>query len=232
MLYLTWAQMYSVLQNGELQLNDDALVTKAEAMEYANQGIREAEALIHTIYEDYFLKKLNPNISLVNGTDTYAMPADCYAMKLRHLVYTNGSIVYNIDRIREYHKFIEYRLKRIFPTTTMRYKYFISNDVPGAPTIILSPPAQETGAFVEMWYLRGANQLNGDSDICDIPEFVQIIYDHVRTKVYEKEGHPQLEKAQADKAATRQLMIETLTEMVPDHENRIEADMSHYMEHS
>lgn len=230
--YMTWLQIWTVLQNGELDLNDAALVTKAEAMEYANEAIREASALIHTIYEDYFLTKVPGNLSLVQGQETVNLPSGIYAMKIRDIIYTNGNIVYPLERLREWAKFIAYRLYRIAPTQSIRYRYFITNSTPGQPTIMLSPPAQESGAYLETWYLRRANEFAVDGDICDIPEFVQYIYDHVRVKVYEKDGHPQLAKAIEDKAATRQLMIDTLTEMVPDHQNSIEADMSLYMEHS
>lgn len=231
-LYLTWAQMWSVLQNGELDLSDDALMDKTEAMEHANQAVRECEAEIHAIYEDYFLTPSTPNLSLVQGEDVVALPTNIYAGKLRKIVYVNGSTVFPVNQIKEWHKFIEYRLLRVNPTSTMRYKYFLVNPSPGQMAIKLSPVALESGAYLETWYIRRANEFTDDTSICDIPEFVQFIYDHIRVKVYEKEGHFMLPKALADKEATRKLMVETLTAMVPDHDNEIEPDVTSYLEHS
>ena len=230
--FYTWAQMWSVLQNGELDLEEETFVDKDEAREWANQAINEAEALIMSMNEDYFLAQRSPNLSLVLGADEIALPTDIYAGKVRALVYTNGTRVYELMRIRTWHKFLKFRLSRINPTNVDYYRYFIVNSVAGAPKIKLSPPAQESGALVECWYIRNANRLLDDTSICDIPEFVQYVYDHVRTKVYEKEGHFALQKAMADKEATKQLMIDTLTEMVPDNDNTIEADFSHYREHT
>jgi len=230
--FYTWAQMWSVIQNGELDLEEETFVDKDEAREWANQAINEAEALIMSMNEDYFLAQRSPNLSLVLGADEIALPTDIYAGKVRALVYTNGTRVYELMRIREWHKFLKFRLSRINPTNVDYYRYFIVNSVAGAPKIKLSPPAQESGALVECWYIRNANRLLDDTSICDIPEFVQYVYDHVRTKVYEKEGHFALQKAMADKEATKQLMIDTLTEMVPDNDNTIEADFSHYREHT
>lgn len=231
-LYLTWAQIWNVLQNGELDLNDDALMDKTEAMEHANQAVREAEAEIHSIYEDYFVKKSPTNLALVQGQDTIALPTDIYAGKIRKLIYVNGTTVFMIDRIKEWHKFLEYRLLRINPTSTMRYRYFLTNQAAGQLAIVISPQAQESGNYIECWYIRRANEFVDDTSVCDIPEFVQFIYDHIRVKLYEKEGNPRLPKAIADKEATRTLMVETLTAMVPDHDNTIEPDISAYMEHS
>jgi hypothetical protein len=232
-LLLTWNQMWNVLQTCELDLGDGSLVDQNEAMEYANQAVRECQALVHTIYEDYFLTKATTNLAMVSGQDTIALPTNIYANKIRGIIFTNGALIYEVKRIKEWHKFIRYRLERYTPNNAVPYKYFLVNaNIGTIASIVLTPPSYDTGNYLETWYLRRANEFTTGSDICDIPEFVQFIYDHVRTKVYEKDGHPMLEKAMADKAVTRELMVDTLREMVPDHNNEIEADTSVYWEHS
>lgn len=231
-LYLTWTQIYAQLQASELDLSDTLLANQSQVQEWFNQGIRKCQAKIHTIYEDYFLTRAASNLALVSGADTITLPTNIYAGKLRGLVYTNGAIIYSLHRLKEWHKFIEYRLLRLTPNSAMRYHYFLVNNSAGAQAIVISPPAQENGTFLECWYIRRANEMTTGTDVCDIPEFVQYPYDYVRVKLYEKEGHPMLPVAQADLAETDRLMIETLTEMVPDHDNRIEPDMSTYLEHS
>ncbi len=232
-LLLTWGQMWGVLQNGELDLGDATLEDENEAMEYANQGIREASALINSNYADYFLTRSSVNLTLVNTQDTIALPANIFASKIRNIVYTNGATIYEVKRIKEWHKFLEYRIARLTPNSAIRYRYFLANGTAGQnSSIILTPPAQESGAYLETWYLRRANEFASESDVCDIPEFVQYIYDHIRVKTYEKEGNPNLETAQNDKEVTKQAMLGTLAEMVPDHDTTLEADLSSYMEHS
>lgn len=82
-----------------------------------------------------------------------------------------------------------------------------------------------------LWYIRNALRVSDDSDLVDIPEFVNFLMQHVKVRVYEKEGHPNLEKAVADLERERKLMVSTLTQMVPDNNDLIPMDMSHYEDH-
>lgn len=228
--YYTWLQIYNQIVASELDLEDEDFVDKDELRIFANQAIEEAEAEIHTIHEDYFLNKTT--LDFVTTEDEILLPDDIYAMKIRSLWYTNGSLFYEIKRIRDWKKFVEYRFARQISDDSQLYVYFITNPTAGAPVIKLTPASRESGTFGEIWYLRAAKRLTFDDDICDIPEFIQFVYDHVRTKVYEKEQHPALPKALADKEATRRRMVETLTAMVPDADNEIEPDFTSYEEMS
>lgn len=81
------------------------------------------------------------------------------------------------------------------------------------------------------WFLRSAFRVTADADPIDIPEFSQFVIQHMKVRVYEKEGHPNLEKAVADLARERGLMVDTLTQMVPDNDDKIPQDTSFYEEH-
>lgn len=229
--YLTWEAMWDRMSEGEMDLAGTDFVDEEEVKGFANDAIDEAESLIHTIYEDYFLDKAY--LTLVNGEEDVDLPTNIYAMKIRAIIYDNGSSVYEIKRIRELKKFLQYRLAKQNTGTSGTYSYFLTNATAGEPKVTFSPPAQEDSTEnVEVWFLRNANRLTFPEDKCDIPEFVQFIYDYVRVKVYTKEGHFALPVAQQALAETRQRMIATLTEMVPDNDNEMQPDLSFYREHN
>lgn len=232
MRYWTLAEIRSKIER-ESDLEDEDFVRSAEMAEYINEAIDEAESEIHGLYEDYFLKSTTVNVA--SGDTQIDLPTDIYAHKIRRILFKEGlsaesTTVYTINRIKDWHKFEE---KAIYDTqlTTDLYKYFITNAVPGSPKIEILPKIRETGV-VTLWYLRNANRLSADTDICDIPEFVSFIFAHVKCKVQEKEGHPGLQESLMKLEAERARMTSTLAAMVPDADNTIEMDLSVYEEMS
>lgn len=224
--YWTYSEIRTKVEQ-DLALEDEVFVEPAELLGYVNEAIDEAEAEIHGLYEDYFLSRAT--ITLVQGTEEYSLPSDIYAHKIRNLIYRNGSEVYQIHRIKDWRKFEEYAVESINQSSTT-YQWFLLNATAGSPKILLSPPAKQSGAYVTIWYLRNANTLVEDTDICDIPEFINFVLQYTKVRCYEKEGHPNLQKAMADLEQQRQQMISTLATMTPDAENELEADYSIYEE--
>jgi hypothetical protein len=215
----------------DLDLEDEEFISDDELLGYINEAIDEAEAEIHGLYEDYFLKR--DYIALSAGVEEFALPSDIYAMKIRRLIYKNGSIVYPITRFKDWKKFEAYALESVNQEST-RYMYFPINTTVAAPKILLSPPSKETSSTnVTIWYLRNASRLASFSDTCDIPEFVNFVMQYVKVRCYEKEvGHPSLQKAMMDLEQQRTQMQSTLAAMVPDADNEIEPDLSSYEEMS
>lgn len=227
--YWTYAEIKTKVTQ-DLAIEDEDFIQTGEFLGYVNEGIREAEAEIHSLYEDYFLTKAT--ITLVQGQEEYDFPADVYANKIRRIMYRNGSDVYTLERLRDWKKFENYTIELINQTST-RYEYLLLNSTPGEPTIVLSPPAKTAGPYVTIWYLREANRLVADTDLCDIPEFVNFVMQYVKVRCYEKEvGHPSLPKAMQDLEQQRAQMNGTLAQMVPDADNKIEGDYSTYEEMS
>jgi len=226
--YWTWQKIRDKIEN-DLDLQSEVFISQDELLAYANEAIREAEAEIHGIYEDYFLNRVQ--LTLVQGQEEYDLPTDIYAHKIRRMVYRNGTKVYTVDRIKDWRKFEEYALEMI-NQSSVTYNYFIINSTAGAPKILLSPPAKEVGPLITIWYLRSANILVNLTDICDIPEFVNFVLEYMKVRCYEKEGHPNLPKAMADLEQQRQQMTSSLGSMVPDAHNEIEADLALYSEMS
>lgn len=222
--------MFKTKIENDLDLTEETFITDTELLGYMNEAIDEAEAEILSLNEDYFLTRAY--LALVIGTEEYILPADIYANKIRRIIYKNGSQVYTIERIRDYHKFEEYSVEAVYQSST-RYQYFPLNDAVGVPKLLFSPPAKETSSQnVRIWYLRNANRLTAFTDTCDIPEFANFIMQYVKVRCYEKEGHVNTSKAMEDLEQQRAQMQSTLANMVPDDDNTIEPDFSSYEEMS
>jgi hypothetical protein len=237
--FWTWTQIWAKVKDEHDIDDSDDFISQSEAMGYANDAIDEAEAEICTIYEDYFLTR--GTIALVSGTGEYAMPSTIYAHKIRGITYFNGSNVYPVKRIRDWKKFLHYRWARS-ESTSEDYRYFIINEVAGTPKILLSPVAYETGTYLEIWFTRQASRFESGADVCDIPEFHTFVMDYIDERIEAKRaagsGRHQTALVKLNgspdgtNVGSRQRMINTLTAMVPDGDNEIEADFSAYEEHN
>ena len=229
MTYLTYAEALAIIEN-DLDLQQETFVTPDEMKGYFNAAIDEAEAEIHGIYEDYFLNK--GTVNLVAGQSDIVLPSDMYALKIRAVIYDDGTNIYPIERMPEKDKFQEIAWNNKYSNTNPTYRYIIYNPAGTAnPKLHLVPKAAEskTGA-ITIWYLRNANRITGSADKIDIPEFIQFVLQFVKVRCYEKEGHPNLQFAIGALEQQRKLMVDTLTRMVPDNNNEIEKDLSHYEE--
>jgi hypothetical protein len=110
--------------------------------------------------------------------------------------------------------------------------------VNSGPKIRLSPAARETNATkVTVWYNRGCKRIDTgatdterDATVIDIPEFSNFLLSYVKCKVLGKEGNPMLPEALQELANDRQLMVDTLQQMVPDNDDQINGDLSLYEE--
>jgi hypothetical protein len=224
--YWTWAEVRTKIKR-DLDIEDETFVREEELLGHVNEAIDEAEAEIHALYEDYFLKK--ETVTITAGTETYPLPDDIYAHKIRRIVYNNSSSVYTIDRIQDWKKFEIKSIADNFATSDL-YQFFIQNPSAGAPEIVLVPKARDTGPFLEVWYLRNANRVESDTDIIDIPEFINFIFQKLTVLIMEKEGHPNLPKAEMDLEKERERMLGVLAQMVPDAKNEVEMDTSFYEE--
>ncbi len=237
--FFTYADLTTKIIN-DLTLDGEDFVEPDELLGYANEALRAVEAEIHSLNEDYFLRSASVKSAsgmvtgLVSGQEKYDLPADIYAHKIRRIVYKNGTTVFPIERFKDWKKFEKLEESRAASTGTVVYNYLIENAIVGQPQIVFAPVPRETGDFVQIWYLRTVNKFTGDdADVCDVPEFINFVLQYVKVRCYEKEiGHPNLAKSMQDLMLLKQQMAETLTAMVPDAENEIEADFSFYADHS
>lgn len=224
--YWTLTQIREKIKR-DLDLQAEDFVRPSELTDYINEAIDEAEAEIHSTYEDYFLTR--HTLTLVANQEAYDLPTNIYGHKIRGVIYNNSSSIYRVRRARDWRKFEKYAIAKEFETSDL-YEYFIVNESTGEPKLILVPRARDAGDFITVWYIRQANRLEADSDICDIPEFYNFIFQYVKVRVYEKEMHPNAPQARMDLQQQRQLMVGTLQTAQPDAENKMELDMSYYEE--
>lgn len=225
----TWAQILAKIET-ELEIEDEDWIDATELLGYANEAIRDCEAYIHDLYEDYFLDYAT--ITFSAGVEEYSLPTGIYASKIRRFIFQNGANRYVIPKMKDWHKF-EQKSYRDYIAPVNQYEYFISDPTAGSATkLIMSPTIQaaDAGAYGKMWFLREANQLATASDVCDIPEFINYIYAHMKVNIYAKEGHPNLSLAAANLQRQQELMESTLSTMVPDDDNEVEADLEWYEE--
>lgn len=228
MEYLTLADIRLKVEE-DLDMQGEDFVQSGELLGYINAGIDEAESEIHTTYEDYFLAKAE--LDLVNGTEEYSLPSNIFANKIRCLIYKNSNIIYEIKRMRSRNAFLMREMVNLYPSSS-DHSYMITNSSgTSKPKILLVPPAQETRTSgLVLWYIRNANKLVLETDSCDIPEFVEFVIQFAKCEVLKKEGHPNLQTELIERERLRKLMIDTLSNMVPDGDNTVEMDLSHYEE--
>lgn len=223
--FWTYTRIKAKLE-AELDLEQEIFVDDEELLGYVNEAIDICEGKIHTLYEDYFLSRAA--VTLVSGTSEYVLPTDIYAHKIRAIIYKNNFDVYPIKRVKNSQKLLNYELETAGNNGSSRYEYFILNSTPGEPKILLTPDVAEAGQRVFVWYLRQANRLEEDADVCDIPEFVHYVIQYAKVKVCFKEGHPNYMAEKQTLVEMEQEMLSTLAGMVPDEDNQIEADYSFY----
>lgn len=224
MTSLTLAQIKTRIKN-DLDLLDEEFVNDSAAIpeltDYINEAIDEAEAEIHTIYEDYFLTRAN--LTVVASTQEYALPTDIYANKIRKLLFNDGSTKYIVNKIK--------KIEETMHIQSDEYYRYLINNVSGTGYRLRFYPTirSSSSSHFEIWYIRNAKRLSADADVCDIPEFVSFVIQFAKMRCLEKEGHPNVNKAVADTERIRKQMIETLSGMIVDEDDqKVMMDLSFY----
>mgnify|MGYP003656746902 CR=1 FL=1 len=185
--YWTLAEIREKVQQ-DLDLEGEVFIQPQELTNYINQAIDEAEAEIHSIYEDYFLTDYF--VPLVADEKLYSLPERIYAHKIRKIIFSDDqSKTYEVSRIPESEKFQDIALTERFRSTEF-YRYTIYNNEVGNPQMYFVPAIREgdvSPSRMRVWYLRNANRLSIDTDICDIPEFVHFVIAYTKLRCLEKE---------------------------------------------
>jgi len=218
----TYADLKAYLQK-ELDLEDETFITAQEFLDYFNEAVDMIEASIHNIYEDYFLT--NSSLSILNGQAAYNLPTDIYAQKIRKILYNDGSAYkYEIRRVKKLEE-------TMFIQTPDLFSYILTNDAIAGLKITLFPTPVADAPYVTVWYIRNAKRFTSNTDVCDIPEFTNVLVQFVRWKCMSKEGHPDTVQALEDLGRMKQEMVDTLTARVPDEDNFVLKDMSFYRDY-
>jgi len=204
----------------------DFLNGEDELLGYINEAIDDAESIVHTLGLDshYFLSQ--GNLTLVSGSSDYSLPTNIFANKIKKLFYINGNIKYEIFRVRDLNE------TPFFQTgDDYRYIPITTTGTANNARIRFFPTPQESGSLIQIWYIRNATKMTTSSaatNVCEIPESHNFVLQHCKARIYEKMGNPNVQVALQALEAQRNLMTETLREMVPDGNTVVEPDLSFY----
>lgn len=227
--YWTWKDIREKVER-DLDLEGETFINDTELLGYANEAIDEVERQVMSTNQNYFQSR--STITLVSGQEEYDFPSDIYAMKVNGIVYRNGTTTFSLQRAKDWHKFENYELNKSNQSYNAYYTYALVNTTPGSPKILISPTPTENGDYLKVWYLRNANRLALDTDIMDIPEAANYVMQYMKVRCYEKEGHPNLQKAMADLEAEKADTIAALDALFVDQQNELEPDLRTYNEMS
>ena len=244
--YWTWDEIREKVRR-DTDTQEETFVSPEEMLAYANEGIDEYEAIVNTGSGralDYFLDDVT--IELEKDREEYDLPSQIYAHKIRNIMYINQDEIYEIKPARS-RKFQQKAFSDQYFTTDL-YKYFIRNKVTPqtvdpldpntiipanstSPKIVLLPASRVNGPYMQVWYLRNLNRLSGEgSEYCDIPVQINFLFQYMKVRVYEKEGHPNLNMAISAYEAQKQILASILADSQPDTNNEIEMDLTHYQD--
>lgn len=234
--FFTYAQIRRKIEV-DVDLEAEDFVQPEELLGYVNEGIDSAESYIHTLglEDDYFLSFAFLPWTL--GADTFPLPADIYANKIRGITYDDGSLIYEIKRVRGMHLFNKIANAQHFSNSDDYYQYMLVNTTAGSGSQMQIYPDSRINStltgldglpIVKIWYIRQANRLAVDADVCDIPDFFHYVIKYAKWMVYYKEGHPNMETAKAELKEEEKKMVETLANMVPDQDSEIVPDLDMY----
>lgn len=228
---------YKDLRDEVLQETDteaEEFIQPSEVLTYFNDAIREALSHIQKLglEDDYFQKSVK--LSLAVGQTELDLPNDIYAAKIRGIIYSTESKIYEIKRLKGKDKFrtIQYLLQPQMSNTPYRYDLENSSPTTGFK-IKLYPISYETLTdCITLNYVRTVERITGDTSLVDIPEFYSFIKAFVKMKILMKENDAKADDAKAEYEKEKQLMLETLAEMTPDYDNEITGDTFIYDDHS
>lgn len=220
----------------DVDLEQEQFITDKELIGYTNTAIDDAEAIIHGLYEDYFLK--SDTFGLTAGIADYALPADIYGDKIRRVLFDDSGVS-GQGRFRRYRVT---QLKQFDRTLDIddedRFRYILINDGPADVKMRWFPTPVGTTApgAVIRYYIRAANRIDEDADqatidatILDIPEFQSYLYAHVKWQIAGKERLGQDVQVSFQRLQFQhRLMEDTLTSRTPDEDNMVAKDLSSY----
>jgi hypothetical protein len=224
----TYTEILAKLEN-DYDLADETFITATELLGYMNAAIDDAEAIVHNLhFEDKYFRTV-ATVSFVNGTADYSLPADIYGNKILGFFYINGATKYEITRIKDVRDTQDI-------DTGDDYRYLPINTTASGVKIRIFPTLAETSTNNQIWYIRNMVRLTTSAlatNICEVPESVNFIYQHVKKSIAKKMRRQDL-VAMEDAELKNQynLMLDNLKEQVPDNNNLVTMDLRSYYDQS
>jgi hypothetical protein len=211
-----------------MDLLDEPGVSDAEINYALQEAMSVVGAKVRGLYEDYFLKR--GTLDLVSGTADVSYPTDCFANKVRALVYRSGNRIFRIPRLKAMEQYLEAECSAALAIWSPETAKFVPMDT--AMKLIPTPAESGTGVLV-CWYIRDLVAMTSDSDSCDIPEWEHAVVVYAKDVIAQnKPGLADPSKTSAKVDAIFTLMESDLSNRSPDDDDFVPSDTSTYEEHS
>lgn len=212
----------------DLDLYEEDFAEDSDIDAWIREGVELAEAEIHVMYQDYFLSYTEA--TALTGEASIDYPDDIYSNKIRHIIYSdNGNDVYEIKKSRSPKRELMYEMLTSSTGTSDEITWYPTNKAGEGRKIRLTPADALSGNIV-IGYIRNANVLVSDADVCDIDEFSKVVEQHAKTQAYLKDGDPRAADSAQLEEFYNNKMKRSLQDMAADGDNEMEIDMSFYEE--
>lgn len=200
----------------EHDLQEESFISSAEMINYINEGIDWAESIVISLYEDYYLDRTE----WLPIVDEDELPETIYANKLRKVEVARN----NTSPVESYQIFKNNNLSESF------VGYNIFHRAGDPPTIVFENIPDDIN-YYRLTYTRNANRVTEDGDVIDLPE-VAIYYaqQFVKRRCYQKERDPLSFASGEEIVAMTQALQDTLSNVVNDGSDQMQADYTFYSE--
>ena len=213
----------------DLDLQEEEWISEAEINVWINEGVKSAEAQVHTLYEDYFLSESDP-VTIAYGQTYVDYPSDIYANKIRKIIFSDGTNTNTSSHeVMRINNLLAGKTADLYSSDTQLpvLKWTPINKSGEGRKIRLFPETGRSGVLY-IWYIRQMNKMVLDDDICEVDEFEHYIVQYAKTKAYLKDGDPRADDSKVLEEQYKADMIGTLSDMVPDKNNELVMDFNHY----
>ena len=226
---LTWGDIKQDIQETH-GIETDASYTEQELINMYNKAQTIIESEVIKLQQDYFLAKTS--FAVTKGITTYDLPSDIYGYKIRRTWWEESGLnkqklwrATNLDDM-------ERELTYYQTNYNKKLRYIILNPSAGNAQLELS--YSENDATIIMYYTRNPIKFtvnNGDSQVCDIPEFADAIKAHMSYQIEWKDKSPTLEHTKQDFKEMLSYLTNSLAVSVNDEDTMIEPDTELFDEH-
>ena len=208
----------------ELDMVEEQWLDDPDLDRIINSAVQKAGRKIITIYEDYFLSSYSVEISATDNMVDY--PPNIYANKMRNMTLIVDGYATEIKPVRNLASSIAYN--SLYGSTEGAVaRQWLPYDAEDNRKIRLMPDAGTAGR-IEMWYIREPKRLVLDTDVCDIPEFVDYVVQESKARYQAIDGDPRYAADKAESLELEKSMIDTLSNMKDDENNEVLVDLSFY----
>jgi hypothetical protein len=205
----------------DIDIDQGEVVSDTQFKRAVNRYTRECALHIYPMNQDYY--RTTDIVSLVDATSEYAMPTGIFANKIRYVQFDDSSVDYEVFRIK---------LEEIPNVeTTDDFQYDIINKISGGTKYKVYPtPTANDSTSMTRHFIRAINEVSGDASVIDLPD-TTLLYHLCKIFLMRKKGDPMLAMEIQQTPYYQRLYHTNLEVMLPNWNEQMDPDLSHYEEH-